>query len=103
VAAHHPNGQPRLAGQYDGEGLRTGVWRWWYADGHPAQEMGYLAGVREGSARAWHPNGMPAADGVYRAGEREGRWRWWDPSGRWLGESLYEAGRKISGGVMVSP
>jgi antitoxin component YwqK of YwqJK toxin-antitoxin module len=91
----HPNGRPRAAGSYDADGLRTGVWRFWYPDGRPEREVEYLAGVRERIARAWHPNGAPAADGFYLAGERDGRWRWWDASGRYLGEARYQAGKKV--------
>ncbi len=77
----YPNGRPRVAGDYDGDGLRVGTWRFWYEDGRLAREVEYLAGVRERAAREWHPNGAPAAEGFYVAGEREGMWRWWDSAG----------------------
>ena len=102
----YANGGLRAAGRYDADGLRTGVWRFWYEDGRPEREVEYLAGVRERAARAWHPNGQPAVDGSYLAGERDGVWRWWDPSGRPLGESTYNAGKKISStmqGGMLAP
>ncbi len=103
--AHHPSGRPRIAGSYDADGLRTGVWRFWYADGRPEREIEYLAGVRERVARAWHPSGAPAVEGAYVAGEREGVWRWWDAHGRAIGEASYGAGVDVGRpeGGMLGP
>jgi antitoxin component YwqK of YwqJK toxin-antitoxin module len=90
------NGRPRVAGDYDADGLRSGVWRFWSEDGRLAREIEYLAGVREHAAREWHPNGAPAAEGFYVAGEREGRWRWWDARGQPMGEAAYAGGTRVS-------
>ena len=92
----YPNGRPRVAGDYDADGLRSGVWRFWYEDGHLAREIEYLAGIRERAAREWHPNGAPAAEGFYVGGEREGRWRWWDAKGQLTGEAVYSGGARVS-------
>jgi antitoxin component YwqK of YwqJK toxin-antitoxin module len=102
----YPSGALRVAGRYDADGLRTGVWRFWYEDGRPEREVEFLAGVRERGARAWHPNGQPEVDGGYLAGERDGVWRWWDANGRPLGTTTYNAGKKISStvaGGMLAP
>jgi antitoxin component YwqK of YwqJK toxin-antitoxin module len=93
----HDNGRPRVAGDYDSEGLRVGVWHFWSEDGKLAREVEYLAGVREHAAREWHPNGAPAVEGFYVAGEREGRWRWWDANGRLTREEAYSAGTRVTG------
>jgi uncharacterized protein len=86
------NGGPRVAGSYDADGLRVGMWRFWYADGRPARELEFVAGVRERGAREWHPTGAPAADGSYVAGERQGRWRFWDARGQLIADVTYEDG-----------
>jgi antitoxin component YwqK of YwqJK toxin-antitoxin module len=91
----YDNGRPRVAGDYDADGLRIGVWRFWSEDGKLAREVEYLAGVREHAAREWHPNGAPAVEGFYIAGEREGRWRWWDTNGRLTRELAYSAGTLV--------
>ena len=91
------NGRPRVAGDYDADGLRVGIWRFWNEDGRLAREIEYLAGVREHAAREWHPNGAPAVEGFYVAGEREGRWRWWDARGQLTGESSYAGGARVTG------
>jgi antitoxin component YwqK of YwqJK toxin-antitoxin module len=102
----YANGRLRAAGSYDVDGLRSGIWHFWYEDGRPEREVEYLGGVREQAARAWHPNGQPAAEGFYLAGERDGLWRWWDANGRLLGEAAYRDGKKISStvpGGMLAP
>ena len=68
----YANGRPRVAGDYDADGLRVGIWRFWNEDGHLAREIEYLAGVREHAAREWHPNGAPAVEGFYVARRARG-------------------------------
>ena len=68
----YDNGRPRVAGDYDADGLRVGVWRFWNEDGKLAREVEYLAGVREHAAREWHPNGAPAVEGFYVGGRARG-------------------------------
>jgi antitoxin component YwqK of YwqJK toxin-antitoxin module len=92
-----PNGKTRVEGDYDADGLRSGVWRFFYEDGRPAREVEYLAGIRERAAREWHPNGVMAAEGFYVGGEREGQWRWWDANGKIAGEAVYSGGARVSG------
>jgi antitoxin component YwqK of YwqJK toxin-antitoxin module len=78
----YANGKPRMAGSYDGDGLRTGTWRFWYESGGLAREVDYQAGVRHRAFREWYEGGAPETDGFYLDGERDGAWRRWDPSGR---------------------
>lgn len=92
IAAHYPDGAPRLAGAYDVEGLRTGVWRFWHPNGRLAREIEFAAGVRDRGAREWYENGAPAADGFYAGGVRDGRWRFWDAAGRLVREVTYGTG-----------
>jgi len=87
-----PNGRPQVAGTYDADGLRQGVWRTWFEDGHPAREIEFVAGVRERAAREWHPNGQPAADGFYTGGRRAGRWHFWNERGQLTADIVYKDG-----------
>ena len=66
-----------MLGRYDGDGLRTGTWQFWYETGVLAREVDYDAGLRERLFREWHPNGQAKTDGAYSVGERAGRWRRW--------------------------
>jgi len=93
---HYPNGKPRAAGDYDADGLRTGIWRFWYENGQLQREVEYMAGIRERMAREYHPNGALAAEGFYVGGEREGQWRWWDAAGRPTSEAAYSGGVRIT-------
>jgi antitoxin component YwqK of YwqJK toxin-antitoxin module len=83
--ARYPDGKPRVAGRYDGDGLRTGTWRFWYADGRIAREVECDAGVRHGTFREWHASGAPKTEGSFQQGEPDGLWRRWDEAGRLTG------------------
>jgi hypothetical protein len=99
IVAHYPDGAPRLAGAYDAEGLRTGVWRTWYPNGRLAREIEFAAGVRDRGAREWHDDGAPAADGFYAGGVRDGTWRFWDRAGRLLRQIRYDERTDQSGAL----
>jgi antitoxin component YwqK of YwqJK toxin-antitoxin module len=81
----YPDGKPRVSGHYDGDGLRTATWRFWYAGGRLAREVDYQGGVRDRGFREWHPNGAPRTEGSYQEGEPDGHWRRWDEGGRLTG------------------
>ncbi len=40
----HPTGRKAFEGVYDAEGRRTGLWRWWSADGQLEREQTFLDG-----------------------------------------------------------
>jgi antitoxin component YwqK of YwqJK toxin-antitoxin module len=92
----YDNGRPRVAGDYDADGLRSGIWRFWNEDGRLAREIEFVAGVRERMAREWHPNGQLATEGFYVAGEREGQWRWWDAQGKLTSDAVYSGGKRVA-------
>jgi antitoxin component YwqK of YwqJK toxin-antitoxin module len=93
--SYFDSGRPRAAGSFDPDGLRVGIWRFWFDDGHPAREVQFLGGVREGPVREWFSSGGPAVEGSYLAGERNGRWRFWDPRGQISAEILYVEGARV--------
>ena len=101
------SGRLRAAGAVDGEGLRTGLWRFWLEDGTLAREIEFAAGVRDRSARAWHANGKPATEGFYVEGVRDGTWRFWDARGQPLRPVTYRDAAAVSPGpatpVMLPP
>ncbi|MFK7988633.1 MAG: toxin-antitoxin system YwqK family antitoxin [Sandaracinaceae bacterium] len=51
-----------VSGQFDGDGLRTGVWQHHREDGSRYSEIPWVAGLPEGVARHFHPNGTVAAE-----------------------------------------
>jgi hypothetical protein len=94
--AHFANGRPRVAGSYDRDGLRVGVWRFWFEDGRPEREVEFLDGIRERAVREWHSDGTQAAEGFYSAGRRDGRWRFWDQRGQLTADLWYRDGVRVS-------
>lgn len=94
--ARFPNGRPRVAGSYDREGLRVGVWRFWFEEGRPEREVEFLDGIRERAVREWHPNGAQAVEGFYSGGLRDGRWRFWDERGQLTADLWYRDGVRLS-------
>jgi antitoxin component YwqK of YwqJK toxin-antitoxin module len=92
----YSDGRLQVAGRYDGEGLRTGTWRFWNEAGRLVREIDYDLGVRHRAFREWHENGAPKTDGFYMAGERDGVWRHWDPSSRPTAAEHYDGGRRLT-------
>ncbi|HSS38527.1 MAG TPA: hypothetical protein VLT58_07145 [Polyangia bacterium] len=103
IVAHYADGAPRLAGAYDAEGLRTGIWRFWHPNGRLAREIEFAGGVRDRGAREWYENGVPAADGFYAEGVRDGHWRFWDAAGRLVREIDYGAASPAGPGTGMLP
>jgi hypothetical protein len=96
VVLNWPSGRLRAAGGVDSEGLRTGVWRFWFEDGKLAREIEFAGGIRDRGARTWHPGGAPATDGFYVEGVRDGTWRFWNTQGQALPSVTYRDGDLIS-------
>jgi hypothetical protein len=91
----YADGHPRVAGRYDGEGLRAGTWRFWNEGGRLVREIDYDLGVRHRAFREWHEGGAPKTDGFYLAGERDGLWRHWDETGHAAADERYDGGRRL--------
>lgn len=95
-----PSGRPQVIGSYDAAGLRSGPWRFWFEDGRPEREIGFLDGVRDGPVREWHENGTSATEGAYRGGVRDGRWQFWDAQGALTADIWYRDGVGAPGGML---
>lgn len=79
----------------NGNELRHGPSRAWYADGKQEFEGMYQNGLRSGTFTFWHPNGQVAATGEYRDDRAEGQWVWWHPNGQKSAIGRYENGLLI--------
>ncbi len=84
---------------------RTGVWRWWTADGAPAEEITYVAGDREGPARTWHADGETLASETQWVGDvQSGPARVWASDGRLLrAERWADGAREGEAWVAIDP
>ncbi len=84
---------------------RTGVWRWWTAEGGPAEEITYVAGRREGPARTWHADGETLASETQWSDDvQSGPARVWASDGRLLrSERWADGARNGEAWVAIDP
>lgn len=69
--AYYESGQEEMAGEYV-EGVRDGLWQWWYPDGRKKAECHYVDGI--GEFRSWYESGRPLHVGKYDNEQRTGTW-----------------------------
>ena len=86
----HPNGERRVAGQYE-LGKKTGEWAWWYDNGQRQARGGYKDNLQNGEWVWWHLNGHRRTVGLFEQGETAGVWSSWDDSGKLQSVANYDA------------
>ncbi|MBC8356720.1 MAG: hypothetical protein H8E66_32495 [Planctomycetes bacterium] len=79
----------------EGEDVKTGTWKEWYANGTVKFEGTFEAGTAVDRHIWWHPNGQKMLAGTYESGAQEGRWTEWHASGMKQVEGNYLAGEKM--------
>ena len=72
---------------------RTGIARWWYANGNLAKELFMLDGLPDSIGLEWHENGNIAREIPYERGFINGTVRQWSKDGRLLGSYELQMGR----------
>jgi antitoxin component YwqK of YwqJK toxin-antitoxin module len=82
------NGRPEMEGSYE-YGKRAGIFTFWYENGQIAATGEYKADVAEGTWVWWHANGQKSAIGKYTHGSYIGEWRWWDDAGKLTKQQTY--------------
>ena len=75
-------GKKIVDGQYK-DGIKDGLWTYWYENGQKKAEENYRYGKRDGLWIGWYENGQKRKEDHYRDGKVEGLWI-----------SLYENGEK---------
>ena len=80
TTVRYPDGR-RAEGAYV-EGVRSGKWRFWYANGELARELTYDNGAFSAGSQDWYKNGRPKSSGTYFSGEKVGTWVYWDRDGK---------------------
>lgn len=58
-------------------GLRNGVWIYWYENGHIKSEEVYINGEKDGKWITWYENGQIQSEGFYINGKKNGNWMTW--------------------------
>jgi len=85
--AFWPVGLKRFDGQVDGDGERTGPWRFFYRQGRLRERGSYRDGLPVGSWTRWYTNGQRAETGERtplpsgQASPRTGAWESWHANG----------------------
>jgi antitoxin component YwqK of YwqJK toxin-antitoxin module len=79
----------------EGEDLRHGTARTWYANGQPQQDGFYTNGKKTGTFTYWHENGQVYVIGEYRDDLAEGTWTWWHDNGQKSAVGKYEDGKLV--------
>ena len=94
------DGQLRIAGAFN-EGMRTGSFIFWRANGVREAHVPYDNGVRNGTVATWY-EGPPGREPVrhfesaWRHGRRDGETRSWYPDGHRRSQTQYASGRIVS-------
>jgi len=86
---YHENGQLKIEGNFDDNGLRTGRWISYYENGLTWSESYYVAGKKDGHSVTFFPNGKVRYIGEYKNDEKIGRWTFKDEEGNVVDEKSY--------------
>ena len=78
-----------------GQDLRHGAWKEWYANGKPLQEGFYQNDKKSGTFIFWHDNGQIAVTGEYKDDVPQGLWVWYHPNGLKSAIGKYEEGAYV--------
>ena len=81
LVLRHQGEQRRARGRVS-EGLRTGLWAFWYPSGALAKRAEFGGGYLSGSYQEWYENGRPSAEGQDLSGEKVGLWLYWSRTGK---------------------
>lgn len=75
----HENGKIGLKGQFK-DGMKDGVWTWWYSSGKKLRETSYIENKKEGLTFYWHPNGQKAKELIFKSDKNIDQ-KLWDENG----------------------
>ncbi|MFK8036706.1 MAG: toxin-antitoxin system YwqK family antitoxin [Crocinitomicaceae bacterium] len=78
---HYDNGQLKMTGNLDNDGLKKGVWTSYFENGQKNSESNFLRGINTGYSMVWYPNGNVRYFGDYKDGERTGEWVFYSENG----------------------
>lgn len=77
----YANGQKQHEGRFN-HGKKVGRFTHWFSNGQAALVAEYRQDEPHGAWVWWHDNGQKKVLGSYEEGKPIGDWRWWDTSGR---------------------
>lgn len=77
----YENGQVKISGVLDNDGLKNGVWVCYFENGQKNSESNFLKGINNGYSMVWYPNGNVRYFGDYKDGKRVGEWIFYEENG----------------------
>ncbi len=78
----YDNGQVKIEGKKNKDGLKHGIWVSFFENGEKMSESNFKNGVNDGYSMVWQPNGLVHYFGSYRAGKKVGEWTFYDKEGK---------------------
>ncbi len=85
---------PKFDGQYDQNGVETGIWTTYHETGAVSSRGEFKDGKRVGEWEWRHENGALREKGTFENGEEIGRWQSWYPNGSEAGVGNYANGMR---------
>lgn len=74
--------QLKISGEFDTDGNKHGIWRYYNTAGIETSMTTYEHGLREGFSVVKHPDGTLYYDGEYHADTMIGNWTFYDNKGK---------------------
>jgi antitoxin component YwqK of YwqJK toxin-antitoxin module len=87
---YHENGQLKIEGINNADGLRTGIWTSYYPDGKKWSESHYILGLKEGHSVTFYENGNIRYIGEYKNDKQTGEWTFYDEEGNEIERKIFE-------------
>jgi uncharacterized protein len=66
------SGNPKAVGEYNNNGQKHGLWKYYHFNGKPDGEENLNNGQLEGTASYYHTNGKPMLKGAFKGGKKQG-------------------------------
>lgn len=78
---YYPTGKLQSEGSFK-NGLRDGVWRFWYQNGNLWSEGEFTEGKANGFRKVYYENSRLRYRGQYKDDQRTGEWEFYDENGK---------------------
>ena len=88
--SYYEDGQKRVEGHFNADGLKDGKWIYWYPNGNKWSEGYFSEGLNHKKRTTYHENGEKHYEGKYDMGQRTGLWKFYSDEGKLLKEIDYD-------------
>lgn len=91
----YANGKPRKEGNYQFD-KKLGTFTYWYENGQTETSGEYKNDLPEGTWVWFHENGQKKSIGNYQEGALIGDWRWWNTDGKLTKQTTYDGTESVT-------